>query len=274
MPPAKSVKLLAVQVNAAERTMYRYFDLVKELGFELQKDAHNRWYIEGSADYNLDKFTNEETEFIRNLVLQYGGTSIFCDSILIKTAHDSETNQLSRQLVNAHLSTLISTVQDAILQEKQLILKNYHSLHSNTISNRLVEPIAFTSDFQYLCAFEVSTLKNKYFATRRILSIELTPTKHEYTCKHQIEAVDAFGFSFQGKTYTIHLNLKLRAYMMLKEEYPPTIPYISIENNQYILHIKVNNLKPIGRFVKGLIDDVEIIGDQQFLDYIKKDNII
>lgn len=263
-----------MQVNAAERTMYRYFDLVKELGFEIQKDTFNRWYIAGNTDYQLDKFTNEETDFIRNLVLQFGQDSIFKDSILLKTSTESQPNQLSQQLVNVHLSTLISTIQESILHQKQLILNNYHSLHSNTISNRLVEPIAFTSDFQYLCAFEVSSLKNKYFATRRILSLELTATKFEFETKHQIEAVDAFGFSFQGKTYTIHLNLKLRAYMMLKEEYPATIPYISIENNQYILHIKVNNLKPIGRFVKGLIDDVEIIGDQQFLDYIKKDNII
>ena len=43
--PAKSIRFLAGILESTDRTVYRYLDLVKELGFELQKDQNNKFLI-------------------------------------------------------------------------------------------------------------------------------------------------------------------------------------------------------------------------------------
>ncbi|MFA9290766.1 MAG: HTH domain-containing protein, partial [Solirubrobacteraceae bacterium] len=62
--PPKSVKLLANQLETTDRTLYRYLDLIKELGFEIKKDTSNRVFIAGKSDEDYAVFTKEETLFL------------------------------------------------------------------------------------------------------------------------------------------------------------------------------------------------------------------
>ena len=43
--PAKSIKNLASILSNTDRTIYRYLDLIKDLGFDLQRDAYNKYFI-------------------------------------------------------------------------------------------------------------------------------------------------------------------------------------------------------------------------------------
>ena len=43
--PAKSIKNLASILSNTDRTIYRYLDLIKELGFDLQRDAYNKYFF-------------------------------------------------------------------------------------------------------------------------------------------------------------------------------------------------------------------------------------
>jgi hypothetical protein len=50
------------------------------------------------------------------------------------------------------------------------------------------------------------------------------------------------------------------------------IPFLKAEpksNNTYLLNITVNDFKPITRFVIGLIDDVEVLGNIDFKAHLK-----
>ncbi len=49
--PAKSIRFLSGILDSTDRTVYRYLDLVKELGFELQKDQNNKFKIIGGNEY-------------------------------------------------------------------------------------------------------------------------------------------------------------------------------------------------------------------------------
>ena len=49
--PAKSIRFLSRILDSTDRTVYRYLDLVKELGFELQKDQNNKFKIIGGNEY-------------------------------------------------------------------------------------------------------------------------------------------------------------------------------------------------------------------------------
>ena len=55
--PTKSIKFLSGVLGSTDRTIYRYFDLIKELGFDLQRDGFNRYFIVGDKDINDIEFT-------------------------------------------------------------------------------------------------------------------------------------------------------------------------------------------------------------------------
>ena len=98
-------------------------------------------------------------------------------------------------------------------------------------------------------------------------------TKHiQFKEKHTYNAPDAFGFGATAITYDIHMRLNLRAYVILKEEYPMVIPFMKAEpkTKTYLLKITVNDLKPITRFVFGLVDDVEVLGSIDFKAHLTK----
>ena len=59
--PAKSIRFLSGILESTDRTVYRYLDLIKELGFELQRDQNNRFYIINDL---------EEINILRKLELQ------------------------------------------------------------------------------------------------------------------------------------------------------------------------------------------------------------
>lgn len=67
--PAKSIRFLAGILESTDRTVYRYLDLVKELGFELYKDHNNKYHILGENEYQSISFSNEEVSLLRDLVL-------------------------------------------------------------------------------------------------------------------------------------------------------------------------------------------------------------
>ena len=64
------------------------------------------------------------------------------------------------------------------------------------------------------------------------------------------------------------MNLKARN--LLIEEYPLSERHLErIENNQYRLTLQVAKYEGPGRFVMGLIDDIQIVGDDGFRNYLR-----
>ena len=270
--PSKSIKFLAGILDSTDRTVYRYLDLVKELGFDLQRDAHNRFFIVSEENNETTDFTNEEASLLRELLLSSGTKSILKDALLKKIYLKSEIVIQGNHLLNAHLGKIVSDLSKAITEHKQVVLKKYQSANSNTITDRLVEPISFTDNYNSLCAFEVETAKNKYFNLERITEVEVLQKQIEFESQHQLDTPDAFGFTtLNGLPFDIDIKLNLRAFMLLKQQHPMVVPFVKQESktNHYRLKISINNPKPVIRFVLGLLDDVEIIGSIEFKDYLK-----
>ena len=270
--PSKSIKFIAGILESTDRTVYRYLDLVKELGFDLQRDSHNRFFIISEENSETIDFTNEEASLLRELLLSSGTKSNLKDALLRKIYLKSEIVIQGNHLLNANLGKIVSDLSKAITENKQVILKKYQSANSNTITDRLVEPISFTDNYTSLCAFEVETAKNKYFNIERITEVEVLQKQNGFESQHQLDAPDAFGFTaLNGLPFEIDIRLNLRAYVLLKQEYRMVIPFVKQEHktSYYRLKMSINNPKPVIRFVLGLLDDVEIIGSIEFKDYLK-----
>ena len=270
--PSKSIKFIAGILESTDRTVYRYLDLVKELGFDLQRDSHNRFYIVSEDNNETVEFSNEEASLLRELLLSSGKKSNLKDALLRKIYLKSEIVINGNHLLNAHLGKIVSDLSKAITEHKQVVLKKYQSANSNTITDRLVEPISFTDNYTSLCAFEVDTAKNKFFNIERITEVDVLQKQNEFENQHQLDTPDAFGFTaLNGLPFDIDIRLNLRAFVLLKQEYPMVVTFIKQEpkTGYYRLKTSINNPKPIIRFVLGLLDDVEIIGSVEFKDYLK-----
>jgi len=271
--PAKSIRNLASLLETTERTTYRYLDLIKTLGFELQKDAHNKYYITQTNILPRYDFTEQELKLIQNLLHTEGKHQKLKNSILSKLHLQNHTIMSSEALLNAHLGKIVETIEQAIKHGYQICLKQYHSANSNNISDRIVEPIQFTENYTSLAAFEIKSKKNKFFNTERITDVCILKERISHQHFHQFNTPDVFGFGRSKQQFTIHIKMTLRAYVIMKQEYPLAIPHIKKQGTNsptYILNMKVNDFKPITRFVIGLLNDIEVLGSDEFKAYLKE----
>ena len=67
----------------------------------------------------------------------------------------------------------------------------------------------------------------------------------------------------------LSLKLGLRSVSLLTEEFPLASKYIQkLNNNEWMLDTEVCSFDGVGRFVMGLLDDIEIIDSPEFDKYI------
>jgi proteasome accessory factor C len=82
--PAKSIRFMSGFIESTERTVYRYLDLIKELGFELERDQNKRYHIKGGLYDEAESFTNEEVTLLKELLLSSAKQSKLKDAVLKK----------------------------------------------------------------------------------------------------------------------------------------------------------------------------------------------
>jgi proteasome accessory factor C len=256
--PSKSIRSLAKTLAIDNRTIYRYFDLLREVGFQLEKDGFSRYFIANESSISPFNLSAEEVTLLKELLLTSAKDSILQDSILKKLYIHSDIHIQGGQVFKAHLSSLVEKAGEAIAKGKQVLIKKYYSANSNAIDDRIVEPIHFTDNYQNLVAFEVSTKQVKYFNIERMTALEILPKAIQHADLHKTSTPDVFGFAKNGKVHRVDMSLSLRAYVFLKEEYPLTTPYLKYDKklDRYRFQVTVNNLAPVERFVKGLEGEV------------------
>lgn len=251
--PSKTITHLAQLLETTERTVYRYLDLIRECGFDLQRDEFNRFFIVDERSNGV-RFSDEEATFLKDLVLTKGKNNKLKDSILTKIYLGSELTMVASHLVNAKNSKVIERLALSIGNQEQVYLKKYQSINTETISDRLVEPFGFTDDYTTVMAYEISSKKNKTFHIDRIAYVDFVGKPFKNSKKFVKQVRDVFGFSYSGEIFPIQLELDLKQVLLLKEQYPSTAPFIhyNTKKNCYELKVQVNNLLPVERFMKGI----------------------
>ncbi len=268
--PGKTVKQLAESLEINPRSVYRYFELLEELGFIVEKDFDDRYFIfnnemQNTAAFN---FTVEEATVLKRSLNALQENNPLRESISRKLFLNSELETHSVNLHNARLSQNIEKLSMSIKNERQVILQNYHSANSNTITDRLVEPIDLIEDYKTVVAYDVKNKGNRHFKIERIEGVKILEKKHKNRKNHQVVETDMFGMS--GKeNKKVQLKLSQRASLLLNEEYPLSRPYTSENKESYFFEGPVKSFKGIGRFILGLLDEIEVIRPKELIDYLE-----
>ena len=259
--PAKTMKTIAKLIGSTERTVYRYLDLLKAVGFNVEKDANHKIFIDNG---NLDikqMFTADEIKLIKESIKVVAKSSPLKDSIIQKLSLNNEVTLAGNNLLKVQLSNFVEKITRGIQERKVIVLKKYYSANSQKITDRHVEPIKFTDNYNSLIAFEIASDSIKYFNLERITDVQVKNKSMTHESKHQDVKPDVFGFGEKEKSFQLVMKMSLRAWLFLKDEYPMTIPYTKKDklSGAYILKTTVYSLIPAKRFAKGLPGEIEFL---------------
>lgn len=271
-----TVEELADKLYTSPRTIYRYIDTFKEAGFLVVKkgdyfriDKKSRYFKDISQ---LVHFTEEEAYILNSAIESIDPTNAIKQNLKAKLASVYDFKMLAECVVKGENARNVNSIIEAIEEKKQIVLHNYTSAHSKVVSDRTVEPLAFTTNYIQVWAYEVSSGRNKLFKLSRIGSVEVLEKNWEFENEHNVGMMDIFRItSFEQIPVT--LKLGLRAASLLVEEYPLGEKYLTPipdDSAHYTLNISVCGYEGIGRFVMGLLDDIEIIEGEGLKQFLKE----
>lgn len=265
-----TIKQLADRFDTSERTIYRYLNLLEEVDFLIEKDFENRYFIITSDDDPTQaQFSVEETRLIKKLILAGTNDNPLKNSLLKKLSLNSEIDSMPRLFVKARLGKFVDQLAESIKERKQVILKNYHSANSNEIRDRLVEPIHFGDNYQSIVALDTQDKICKQFKLDRIGEVIEMKKKFLFEELHQKNQTDIFGMTGDSNTW-ITLHLSLRSYLLLREEFPLSVPYTEKTEDGYQFHGPVSNFEGVTRFILGLLDEIRIVNPKILKDFVQR----
>ncbi len=267
-----SVKQLAEDFESSERTIYRYLTTFKNAGFLL--DNHNGYFKidKKSQDYKdlskLIHFSEEEAHVLSKAIHLIDDESKFKNDLYEKLYVLFDSDKAVNKIVRKESSENVISLKGAIKNKEQVILHGYRSSNSDNIRDRLLEPFAFTSNYNYVWCYDIEAKSSKTFKVARIKEVKVTEKKWKYEKLHKKNEIDVFRIGGE-KTIAVKFTLSLMAYNLLLEEYPLSEKFLTIDkNNKYLFDGWVCDYNGIGRFVLGMMDQVDIISPKSFKDYL------
>lgn len=264
-----TIRQLADRFDTSERTIYRYINLLEEVDFLIEKDFDNRYFIITSDDDpSQSQFSVEEIKLMKQLIQSGTNDNPLRNLLLKKLALNSELDSMPRLFLKARLGKFVEQLAEAIRDKRQVVLKNYHSAHSNEIRDRLVEPIHFGDNYQSIMALDTADTVCKQFKLDRIGEVIPFSKPFAFENLHEKNQTDIFGFTGDASTW-VTLELSLRAYLLLREEFPLSLPFLSKQEDHYLFHGPVANFEGVGRFTLGLLDEISVKSPDSFINFLK-----
>ncbi|SEG44382.1 helix-turn-helix transcriptional regulator [Algoriphagus boritolerans] len=270
----KPVHRLAELLETDERTIYRYFRLLEALGFVVIKEF-NKYKINERPEYlpattTYGSFSQEENLWLKSLIESQGKSNLLRDSLLQKLQLKSEVKQGTEQLFKANLGRFVDLIGQGISGKKQIWLKDYYSLSGDTVSDRLVEPVGFSRDYENIHAFEVESKRMKVFKIERIGEVVIGTQSWRYESKHELPGQALFGYTGKKK-FHVKLKLSKKAYQLMGEEHPNAQPFMTIKNrNQFYFEGEIPQLPGLARFILGLPGEVKLEEGEEMRSYLKE----
>ncbi|MEX1211955.1 MAG: WYL domain-containing protein [Balneolaceae bacterium] len=264
------VKRLARRYDVTDRTIYRYLNILKEIGFTLVNER-NRYRIDTSETNIplLPALTDDELATMSEAIYSLPSHSPKRASLLQKLHHLTHPDLMIDLIVDHSLGRVIHDVIEAIHQREVILLCNYQSTGTRTEQTRRVEPIGFATNLRYLQAYDQEEGSVRLYKPERIESVERTGIYFEPGDRHKVSPPDPFGMNGTPEV-EVTLDCNRRAASLLIEEYPEVQLMGSIQESDNQITIRVRGFEGIGRFVLGLPGEATPVAPKPFLDYLRK----
>ena len=269
-----TVNDLAERLDTTYRSIYRYIESFKDAGFVVQKLDGGVYKLSKESPHFKDisqlvHFTDEEAHIVNQLIEGLDDTNMLKQNLRKKLCSVYNCTSMASSVVHGANASNVNSLVEAIERRCQVVLRGYASSHTGNRRDRVVEPFGFTINYVQVWCYEPESGMNKLFKTSRIGSVEVLDREWEHSDKHHEGYIDIFrmtGF----EQYRVQLKLGMLSRNLLVEEYTLAERDITeLDENSWLLDTKVCNYRGIGRFVMGLMDDIEIVDSPEFEEYIK-----
>ena len=141
---------LCSRLGISLRNLYYYLDFLRYSGFKLIKTG-NYYRIDRHSPFfrklheSID-FTEQEAVLLRRLVNGSGENNVLVESIRHKLDKFYDLQILTDISANKRVSQNIDRLYEAIKFKQMVKICRYSSPHSQTVTDRIVEPFAFMND--------------------------------------------------------------------------------------------------------------------------------
>lgn len=267
-------KELAEELGIELRTIYRYIDDLKASEFFTFEQRNKRFRLSPESQF--------WASIVKNLYLsdkEAKALGVFLDELetqddVLLHLRGKVRNILGNHIEpadtdgNAALAENVSNIQQAIDNHRLCILRGYTSLHSDTKTDRLVEPFLFLGSKNDVRCYELASQMNKTFKLSRCESVEVLDVDWQFEKKHKKMFTDIFHFTDEKKT-RVRLILGTLSKTILVEEHPEARKFlIPTSDGRWLLDAEYCSMKGVGRFYLGLFEDIEIIDSPEFKEYL------
>ena len=270
-----TVNDLAERLDTSYRSIYRYIETFKEVGFVVHKESGAVYRLGKESPYFKDisqliHFTDEEAHIVNQLIGALDDTNTLKQNLRRKLSSIYNCTSLAESVVEGKNAVNVNRIIEAIDNRHQVILKNYASSHTGVIRDRLVEPFGFTTNYVQIWCYEPESGLNKLFNTARVGSVEVLNDDWMFADKHHEGYIDIFRITgFEQKR--VQLELGVMAHNLLIEEYPLSERDLTqLDDTHWLLDTLVCNYAGVGRFVAGLIEDIEIVDSPDFIEFLRQ----
>lgn len=268
-----TVNDLAERLGTSYRSIYRYIETFKEAGFVVHKLEGGIYKLGKESRYFKDisqlvHFTDEEAHIVNQLIEGLDDTNALKQNLRKKLSTVYNCTSMASSIVRGKNASNVNRLLEAMEEQRQVVLVDYASSHAGVTRNRIIEPFGFTTNYVQAWCYEPESGMNKLFKISRIGSVEVLDKAWQHTDKHQEGYIDIFRMTGFTK-HRVCLKLGMLAHNLLVEEYPLAERDITpTKDGQWMFDTEVCNYVGIGRFVLGLLDDIEIVDSPEFDEYI------
>ena len=267
-----TIRELMDRLAISRRSIFRYLDTLRIAGFAVAKKGTNIHKLlsmpkEGINLSNLIHFSEEEAYLLHNLIGALTSDCQVAINLENKLAALFDATSVTEIIGNKITGENIMRLRQAIDKKKQVTLVRYESGNTMSISDRLVEPIKFSSNYRDVYAYEVSTGVTKVFKISRIGLVDVSLADWQHEDEH--DNIEADCFRMTGKEdIPVTLKMTLKAKNLLIEEYPLASKYVSYDGQSWWFKGNVKDLAGVGRFVIGLADQIIVTDSTRLQKYI------
>ncbi|MBR4871785.1 MAG: WYL domain-containing protein [Alistipes sp.] len=269
-----TVNDLAERIGTTYRSIYRYIDTFKDAGFVVQNLGGGVYKLGKESRYFKDisqlvHFTDEEAHIVNQLIEALDDTNMLKQNLRRKLTTIYDCTSMAQSIVRGKNAANVNNLLEAITERRRVVLHDYASSNTGVVRDRVVEPFGFTTNYVQVWCYEVESGQNKIFKTSRIGSVEILSEEWQAEEKHTEGHIDIFrmtGF----EQHRVRIRLGMLARNLLLEEYPLAERDIVKEGSDgWVLDTMVTNFRGVGRFVLGLMDDVEVLESEKFKSYLR-----
>lgn len=268
-----TVNDLAERIGTTYRSVYRYIDTFKDAGFVVQNLGGGVYKLGKESRHFKDisqlvHFTDEEAHIVNQLIEALDDTNMLKQNLRRKLTSIYDCTSMAQSIVRGRNAQNVNALLEAMTQRRQVILRDYASSNTGVVRDRVVEPFGFTTNYVQVWCYEVDSGLNKIFKTSRIGGVDILDDTWQHAESHEEGYIDIFrmtGF----EQHRVCIRLGMMAHNLLLEEYPLAERDIIQQGDSWLLDTKVCNYRGVGRFVLGLMDDVEVLENEEFKEYLR-----